>query len=61
MASPKDTSIKKHRDPDFVGAEIAMARAAERARRKAAEMGGTVVVFKNGKIVHEYPTKEKSV
>lgn len=61
MALPKDTSTKKHRDPDFVGAEIAMDRAAKHAWRRAAETGGTIAVFKNGKIVHEYPTKETSV
>jgi hypothetical protein len=60
MVSLKDKSIKEHRDPDFVGAEIAMDRAAKGARRRAAEIGGTVAVFKNGKIVHEYPVKETS-
>lgn len=58
MVSRKDTSIRKLRDPDLAGAEIAMDRAAKRARRRAAEMGGTVAIFKNGKIVHEYPFKE---
>ena len=39
------------RDPDLAGAEAAMRRAAERARRRAADSGGAVAVFENGRIV----------
>ena len=36
-------TTQKQRDPDFVGAEIAMHRAAKRARRRAMETIGAVV------------------
>ena len=39
------------RDPDLVGAEAAMHRAAKRARRRAAEHGNAVAVFRDGKVV----------
>ena len=41
------------RDPDLVGAEAAMLRAANRARRRAEETTGSVAVYKDGKIVQE--------
>ena len=44
---------RKPRDPDLVGAEIAMRRAAERARRHAFETIGAVAVFKDGRVVWE--------
>ena len=44
---------KKERDPDFVNAEIALQRAAQRARRRARQAGIGVVVMKDGKIVEE--------
>ncbi len=53
-------STEKSRDPDLVGAEAAMRRAAERARRRADETSGAVAVFKNGQIVKEKPGKESS-
>ncbi len=37
MKSRKRNSTQKPRDPDFAGAEIAMRRAAKRARRRAKE------------------------
>ena len=39
------------RDPDLVGAEAAMLRAAARARRRAAENGTPIAVFEDGKII----------
>ena len=39
------------RDPDFAGAEAAMRRAAERARRRAAANGVAVAVFEDGRVV----------
>ena len=53
MCSQNQKSIKKPRDPDLVGAEIALRRAAERVRQRAAETGSAVVVFKDGKVVWE--------
>lgn len=46
-------ATEKQRDPDFVGAEIAMHRAAKRARRRAMETIGVVAVFRDGKVVWE--------
>lgn len=40
-----------HRHPVLVGAEAAMKRAGERARRLAAETTGELVVFENGRVV----------
>ena len=37
MKSRKQNSTQKPRDPDFAGAEIAMRRAAKRARQRAKE------------------------
>ena len=53
MSSQNQKPTKKPRDPDLVGAEIALRRAAERVRRRAAETGSTVVVVKDGKVVWE--------
>ena len=41
------------RDPDLVGSEIALRRAARRAREQARHSTGYVVVYKDGKIVEE--------
>jgi LDH2 family malate/lactate/ureidoglycolate dehydrogenase len=43
----------KKRDPDLAAAEIAMKRAAAKARQKAKQVGAGVVVWKNGRIVEE--------
>ena len=53
MSSQNQKSTKKSRDPDLVGAEIALRRAAERVRQRAAETGSTVVVVRDGKVVWE--------
>ncbi|OKY76478.1 MAG: hypothetical protein BM485_04405 [Desulfobulbaceae bacterium DB1] len=41
------------RDPDFINTEIAMKRAAQKAREKARRVGSGVAVLKEGKIVEE--------
>ena len=41
------------RDPEFVGAEAALRRAAERARRRALDTIGAVAALKDGKVVWE--------
>jgi hypothetical protein len=46
-------SRDKTRDPDLVKAEIAMQRAAKKAREKARRVGSGVVVEKKGKIVED--------
>ena len=53
MSSQNQKPTKKPRDPDLVGADIALRRAAERVRRRAAETGSSVVVFRDGKVVWE--------
>ena len=40
-------------DPAFIGAEAALLRAAKAARRLAMVTTGSIVVFKDGKIVYE--------
>ena len=42
---------RKPRDPDFVGAEAAMRRAAVKARRRAFRTTGRVAVFEDGRVV----------
>ena len=59
MSSQNQKSTKKPRDPDLVGAEIALRRAAERVRRRAAETGSAVVVVRDGKVVWEKPDLTK--
>ena len=46
-------TTEKQRDPDFVGAEVALRRAAKLARRRAMETVGAVAVFRDGKVVWE--------
>ncbi len=44
---------QKQRDPDLAAAEIAMKRAAQRARERARQVGSGVVILKDGQIVEE--------
>jgi LDH2 family malate/lactate/ureidoglycolate dehydrogenase len=48
----------KKRDPDLINAEIALKRAAKRARKQAKQAGIGVIVLRNGQIVEELPDKE---
>lgn len=41
------------RDPDLAAAEIAMKRAAAKARHRAKQVGAGVMVWKDGRIVEE--------
>lgn len=43
----------KERDPDLAAAEIAMKRAAAKARQKAKQVGAGVVLWKDGQVVEE--------
>jgi hypothetical protein len=45
----------KPRDPDFVNAEVAMKRAALKAREKARQAGINITVFENGRVVEKKP------
>lgn len=42
------------RDPDLAAAEIAMKRAAAKARQKAKQVGAGVVLWKDGQVVEEW-------
>jgi len=44
---------QKQRDPDLAAAEIAMKRAAQRARERAKRIGAGVMVLKDDRIVEE--------
>ena len=44
------------RDPDLINAEVAMKRAAIKARKLAQMSGTAVVTMKNGVISEEYPS-----
>jgi len=46
-------------DPDMINSEIALCRAALRARDRAQRSSGYVVVYRNGKIIKE-KVKSKS-
>ena len=48
-------AAEESRDPDFTGAEIALRRAANRARQRAINNIGAVAVFRDGKVVWEKP------
>jgi len=42
------------RDPDLVNSEVALRRAAKRAREQARRSSGYVVVYRDGKIVEDW-------
>jgi len=46
---------KRERDPDFVNAEIALKRAAQKARLRALQAGVGVIVIQDGLIIEELP------
>lgn len=46
---------KRERDPDFVNAEIALKRAAQKARLRAFQAGVGVIVIRDGRITEERP------
>lgn len=53
-----DVSEKqKERDLDLINAEVALKRAAQKARQRAGQSGIGVVVVEDGKIVEERPER----
>lgn len=50
---------QKERDPDLINAEVALKRAAQKARQRAGQAGIGVVVVQNGKIVEERPDRSR--
>jgi len=57
MSSPEKSCPKKsiERDPDVMNAEIALRRAARKARQRALQAGVGVIVLKGGQIMEERP------
>ncbi len=57
MSYQKDRSSEneKRRDPDFIYAEIALKRAARKARDRARQAGIGVIVMQDGQLVEEPP------
>jgi hypothetical protein len=55
MSDQTENSNKKQkqRDPDLAAAEIAIKRAAQRARERAKRIGAGVMVLKDDRIVEE--------
>ncbi len=47
------TEERRKRDPDLINAEIALKRAALKARRRAVQAGIGVIVVKDGRIMEE--------
>ncbi|MCK9363015.1 MAG: hypothetical protein M0P74_05385 [Syntrophales bacterium] len=58
---PDSTAGEKKRDPDFINAEIALKRAALKARQQAQQAGIGVIVLQDGKIMEERPDHERLV
>ncbi len=54
MTPTNKSTEGKCRDPDLVGAEAAMCRAARRARERAARVGRGIMVWIDGRVVEEY-------
>jgi hypothetical protein len=52
---PDSTADTKKRGPDFINAEIALKRAARKARQRAQQAGSGVIVLQDGKIMEERP------
>jgi hypothetical protein len=61
VTSKKEESSnnEKQRDPDFINAEIAMKRAAQKARKRALQAGIGVMVYRDGRIIEEKPDLEE--
>lgn len=52
-----ESGKQKERDLDLINAEVALNRAAEKARQRAGQAGIGVVVVQDGKIVEERPDR----
>jgi hypothetical protein len=55
MNESAEKKPRRLNDPDFRNAEIAMLRAAKKARERAKRFGHGVMIYENGKIVEEQP------
>jgi len=56
MSNKSNIAEQTPRDPDLINAEVAMKRAAIKARKLAQITGTAVVTMKNGVINEEYPS-----
>jgi len=55
MNETMDKKARRLDDPDFRNAEIAILRAAKKARERAKRFGHGVIIYENGKIIEEQP------
>lgn len=55
MNESAEKKPRRLNDPDFRNAEIAMLRAAKKARERAKRFGHGVVIYEDGKIIEEQP------
>ena len=55
MSDSRKAEPNRLDDPDFRNAEIALRRAAQRARERARRFGHGVIIYENGKIIEEKP------
>jgi LDH2 family malate/lactate/ureidoglycolate dehydrogenase len=61
MSAKKNVVSEKlnQRDPDLINAEVALKRAAQKARQRAGQAGIGVVIMQDGKIVEERPERSR--
>ncbi|MEZ5584282.1 MAG: hypothetical protein R3F37_17395 [Candidatus Competibacteraceae bacterium] len=59
MTESQTTKPPRERDPDLVNAEIALKRAALRAREKARQSGTDVAFYEDGIIKIEAPRRQQ--
>ena len=57
MSNERKKDYEPARDPDLVNSEVALRRAAKRAREQARHSVGYVVVYRDGKIVQVWVDK----
>ncbi|MGE0682877.1 MAG: hypothetical protein AB7P69_18485 [Candidatus Binatia bacterium] len=58
MHNSDNDHSRKERDSDIANAEIALRRAALKARERARRAGLKIPVFRNGQIVEEWPEEQ---
>ena len=56
-----DNTSRKLNDPDIRLAEIALKRAALKAREKARRFGHGIIIYENGMIVEKFPEKDEGI
>ena len=52
---------RKSDDPDIRLAEVALKRAALKARERARRFGHGIIIYENGKIVEKFPEKDEEI